>query len=267
MHDGEVETSPPRQPPALPHHAGLSPVPESMPNAELLRSLGRLARGLSALFWGLPVALVACVQTGKGDWFRALGVLPPIIATALLYYGLSLLGHFQKQERPWRATLEQAKLFALINLGLSPFLYWWNRIPSEPFFNLIVQGLMLSGMFFLLLLNPLLLRLTAMLPDETLRLETRLFTSINRGILTAMLLLVGVYFVAIHLDPAAPEKAIGWLLQSSPLPPQAASLLYLLDRGGQWFALFFILLPVAMTMALIWKIKEVILASVFGAEH
>ena len=24
------------------------------PNAELLRSLGKLARGLSALFWGLP---------------------------------------------------------------------------------------------------------------------------------------------------------------------------------------------------------------------
>src|SRR6267378_2351881 len=27
------------------------------PNAELLRSLGRLARGLSALFWGMPAAL------------------------------------------------------------------------------------------------------------------------------------------------------------------------------------------------------------------
>ena len=31
--------------------------------------------------------------------------------------------------------------------------------------------------------------------------------------------------------------------------------------------LFVILLPVAMTMALIWKIKEVILVSIFGNEH
>ena len=31
-----------------------------------------------------------------------------------------------------------------------------------------------------------------------------------------------------------------------------------------WLMLLFILPPVAMTMALIWKIKEVILSSVFG---
>lgn len=38
------------------------------PNPELLRSLGQLSRGLSAVFWGLPLALVVCVQTAKGDW-------------------------------------------------------------------------------------------------------------------------------------------------------------------------------------------------------
>ena len=33
------------------------------------------------------------------------------------------------------------------------------------------------------------------------------------------------------------------------------------------YRLFLVLLPLAMTMALIWKIKEVILSSVFGPEH
>jgi hypothetical protein len=32
-----------------------------------------------------------------------------------------------------------------------------------------------------------------------------------------------------------------------------------------WLLIFLVLLPLAMTMALIWKIKEVILDSVFGS--
>ena len=35
-------------------------MPDLAPNADLLRSLGRLARGVSALFWGLPAALIVC---------------------------------------------------------------------------------------------------------------------------------------------------------------------------------------------------------------
>jgi heme/copper-type cytochrome/quinol oxidase subunit 4 len=38
------------------------------------------------------------------------------------------------------------------------------------------------------------------------------------------------------------------------------------DRGGFWLLILFTLLPLAMTMALIWKTKEVILDSVFGAK-
>src|SRR6185295_13066573 len=93
-------------------------MPESVPNAELLRALGRLVRGLSALFWGLPMALVVCVQTAKLDWFRPLGVFPPLLVTSILFYGLYLLGNFQKQERVWRNALERAKILALINVAL-----------------------------------------------------------------------------------------------------------------------------------------------------
>ena len=41
-------------------------VRESSPDPELLRALGRLARGLSALFWGLPFALVVCLHAAIG---------------------------------------------------------------------------------------------------------------------------------------------------------------------------------------------------------
>ena len=38
----------------------------------------------------------------------------------------------------------------------------------------------------------------------------------------------------------------------------------LVEHGGLWIVLFLVLLPIAMTMALVWKTKEVIMSSVFG---
>jgi hypothetical protein len=229
------------------------PMLEPAPNPELLGSLGRLARGLSALFWGLPLALVVCVQTAKGEWFEKFGVAPPIAAMALLFYGLGLLSDFQKQERIWRAALERAKVFGLINLGLSPFLYWWNRMPSHPFYNSIVELLMLSGLLFLFALNPVLWRLAAILPDEHLRLETKLFTTINRYIILVAIALLGAYFILARIDE---------------LPPLLINLQdFMREKTGLGVVLLLVLLPVAMTMALIWKTKEIILTSVFGPEH
>src|SRR5258706_14595725 len=113
-------------------------MPDSVPNAELLRSLGRLVRGLSALFWGLPIALIVCFHTAKADSLKSFGIAPPMISTGLLAYGLWQLGDFQKQERIWRNALDRALILSLINFGLSPFLYWWNKVPSNTFFLIIV---------------------------------------------------------------------------------------------------------------------------------
>src|SRR5438067_7853471 len=86
---------------------------ESVPNAELLRSLGRLVRGLSALFWGLPIALIICVQTAKTEFLKPFGVIPPLAVTAWICFGLWQLGAFQKQERIWHSALDRAKLLAM----------------------------------------------------------------------------------------------------------------------------------------------------------
>src|ERR1035441_3909542 len=136
-------------------------MPDPAPNAELLRSLGRLVRGLSALFWGLPIALVVCFLTAKADSLRAFGIVPPLVSTGLLVYGLWQLGDFQKQERVWRTALDRARLFSLINFGLSPFLYWWNKLPTYTFFLAMVTVLGLSALLFLGRLN-LVLRPLAM---------------------------------------------------------------------------------------------------------
>src|SRR4051812_21955418 len=134
------------------------------PNPELLQSLGRLVRGLSALFWGVPAALIVCIGTASAGWFNVYGVVPPLATTGLLLFGLWQLDSFQKQERPWRNTLDRAKIFALINVGLSPFAFWWNREPGVPLFDISMRLLILSAWFFLFSLNSVLARLAAMLP-------------------------------------------------------------------------------------------------------
>src|SRR6266850_8369077 len=159
-------------------------MPDAAPNPELLRSLSRLVRGLSALFWGLPTALVVCFGTVTAGWFKPFWILPPMAVTGLLLFGLWQLGAFQKQERPWRNALDRARFFALVNCGLSPFLYWWNQLPDNRFFGIIVGALALSALVFLFELNLVLLRLGAMLPDESLRHDTRQFTALNRSLLT-----------------------------------------------------------------------------------
>jgi hypothetical protein len=235
-------------------------MPDPAPSAELLRSLGRLARGLSALFWGLPAALLVCAYASQAQWLQLVGLAPALAALGLLLFGLWEMGHFQKQERPWRNALDRAKLLGLVNLGLCPFLYWSNRVPDQMFFTMAVRLFGFSGLLFLFNLNLVLQRLGAMLPDETLRHETKQFTVFNRALLLATLALA-IIFLALSRLPSPPLVLVNYFV--------------LLERGNPWSYVLLVvlplailvLLPLAMTMALIWKTKEVILDSVFNARN
>jgi len=227
-------------------------MPDPVPNAELLRSLGRLVRGLSALFWGLPIGLIVCFHTAKADVLRSFGVFPPIISTGLLVFGLWQLSDFQKQERVWRHALDRAGILSLILFFLSPFFYFSNKMPDNTFFQVMVIVGAVAGMLLLGSLNVVLQRLGAMLPDEALRIETRQFTALNLNLLLAASVLVLAYF---------------GLSQLPSLPRWLRVVVAVIDRGTWWFLIPLLLLPVAMTMALLWKTKEVILDNVFGAER
>ena len=237
--------------------AGLShplsrPMPDPAPNPELLRSLGQVVRGLSVLFWGLPIALVVCVQTAQADYLRLFGVVPPVVSTAMLVYGLFLLGHFHRDERIWIEALERAQILAVLNLGLSPFLFWWSRMPNQPLYAAMAQVLALSGLGFVILLNTVLRRLTAMLPDQTLRQETLVFTQLNAVLLALNLLVLTVHFTLGQTSwhPDLLVRGQAWL-----------------ERAGHWGVWFLILLTTATTMAMLWKTKEVIFHSVFGGSR
>lgn len=225
-------------------------MPDAPPNSDLLRSLGKLARGLSALFWGLPLTLIVSAETAKADFLRPLGVAPVVAANLLLLFGLWEMTAFQKQERPWRNALDRAKLPAIVNLGLCPFLFWFSRMPQQPFFRDAVLLLVLCALIFLFNLNVVLKQLGAMLPDETLRQETRQFTLLDRWLIVAWLAFVVVTGTMPHVFDLTTR-----------FTPQ---FLFWLQHVQITITLFLGLAPLAITMALIWKAKEVILDGVFG---
>lgn len=241
---------------SAPTHSRSEPTMSSPQKTELLRSLAKLVRGLSALFWGLPLMLIVYVLTARTEWLNILGgvaMLPGLMVTGLVFFGLSQMHHFQKQERIWIRALDRAQILAFVNFGLCPFLYWWHQMPSVHLFTAAVTVLSLAAILFLFNLNYVLERLTAMLPDEMLRAETKLFCSLNRTLLAAIPVILAFYLLMSNV-----RTLPGFLI---------AVLAEVEGRFGTWLLLFLILMPLAMTMALIWKIKEVIFTSVFQAEE
>ncbi|MGA2174597.1 MAG: hypothetical protein ABSH38_06405 [Verrucomicrobiota bacterium] len=223
--------------------------------ADLMRALGRLARGLSTLFWCLPLTLVAQVETGRTDWVGFLGAfafVPALVLSGLLWHGLRQLRDFQRQERVWQQALDRAEFLAIVNAGLSPFLFWWHRFPLVPLYIVCVDFLAVAGLLFLMQLNRVLLRLSAMLPDEMLRLETRTFTGLNIWMLLAV------------LAGFSAERILRGVLGA---PRLLGAFPWGLQEAAVWLALFFALMPVAMTLALLWKIKEAIFTSLIETER
>jgi len=106
-----------------------------------------------------------------------------------------------------------------------------------------------SSLFFLISLNFLLQRLTAMLPDEMLRAETKVFTQMNLGLIAGLLAAVALYQTLASIDE---------------LPVFIIDLLNILYATRRAWLLLLALLPLAMTMTLVWKTKEVVLSAIFG---
>ncbi len=222
-----------------------------MTSPDLLPSLRHLVRGLTAVFWGLPSTLLICVLMAVAEFPRALGCAPPVITTGMLLFRVGELARFQPQEREWQVALERAQLLALVNFGLAPFVYFWSRLPTEAYYFQIVLALAFTGLLFLYQFNHVLQRLVAMLPDETLRADTRFFTRLNLALMLTGLVLMGGY----HL-----------LAEIKSLPPAVIELLEIGQTARSRFALVvvLVLVPVSMTMSLVWKTRDVVLGSVFG---
>lgn len=222
----------------------------SPPSPELLRSLGKMLRGLSALFWGLPIALIASVQSQTFPGGQGLAALLPCAANGLLFFGLTQLAYFQPQERIWRQALDRAKVLAIMNIWLSPFLYFRVRLPHIPHYDLAVDVLYLSSLLFLYNYNLVLFRLTFMLPDENLRSDAKMLARWSRAILGIAVLVSLAYLTMLRA---------GWSPSFIHFPFQV------MEMNHWWMAIVPLLMPVAMMMTLTWKVKELVIDGVFNS--
>jgi hypothetical protein len=109
-----------------------------------------------------------------------------------------------------------------------------------------------NGLLFLYALNVVLQRLAAMLPDETLRLETRFFAALDRYLILATLSSMVLYWSMLIYEP---------------LPDIVAWILRWIEQVRLGFVVLLVLLPLSITMALLWKVKEVILGGVFSDDR
>lgn len=229
-----------------------------------MSALARITRGLSAQFWALPLALLVVAMTGVrtiwgeptplNSFLRSLGVLPGVAVYALLLYGGWQMRPFQPQERIWQRALNSALVVALINFGLSPFLFWWSRAPEVVYFQATTVVLLVGSLIYLALLNRVLRRLTAMLPDQTLREETALLSRLNLVVLSMLAMGVAGYQFAENVVFADSAHTLS-----------ARYVMFV--RIGEIALVLSMVIPIATTMALLWKIKDTIFHGLFAPRH
>lgn len=206
-------------------------------------------RGLSALFWALPLALLAFARHFLAIIPTLYDLFLPTAATGLALYGLVRMNRYRPGERIWRNSLFRCQMLALLVVGLSPFLFLWSRMPSMDFFARAVALLLAVALVFLVALLDTLERLAAMMPDDTVRGDASLFRGLTAYVVTV---LAGVSLTLYwRISP-------GHLSEFLEIPRQPLGL------GRQAILLLLILVPVAMAMAVTWKLKEVVLAAMVG---
>jgi hypothetical protein len=224
----------------------------------LLKGLGAVVRGLSVLVWALPLALAIIVWTVSrvgssmptpfSNLLLSLGVAPSLGVTALMWFGAWQVGRFQPAIPGWQRCMDRARGLGLLLIGFSPFLYWWSRRPDILYFKISAAALILFGLLFMAQLNAVLRRLTAMLPDQALREETASMAKLNYALLAILGALQVVFFA---FDRATFDTLTTWVSRQ-----------YL--AFSQLLVLLFMVIPIAITIALMWKIKETILEGVFS---
>ena len=234
---------------------------------DLMPSLRQLVRGLELLFWSLPFALLVCVQEMLAPAWESWGIMPLLLSMALLWFGASRLKHFQPQEGVWQSAVKITEILALVMVGLAPFLHWIQTLPELPVTaytagqkHIIYSTIIFcaASIMFLLNLNHVLTRLSAMLPDPILRADIKLFVTLNFILFFPLLVAMWSCRLSHELFNLLYHKAPG-LAQSV---GSAVGLEEFLRGAVLWMAT----LIIATTMTMMWKAKEAVLNGVFSLE-
>lgn len=215
-----------------------------------LRATALAARGFSAVFWALPVAVVLSVRATMSEWASRTDLLVSFAAYLVIFYGLLLIDRLPTlpTRSGWKRTLWRSAYFCFVCIGLAPFAFFWNRQPESAFFelNVLLHGFALVG--FILCYNKALARLNEQVIDPGLQVEVAFLARFNRGSLVTVAFMAFGYLGAV--ETLTPEEL---------REPTHRRFTPLVLTG----ALMTIILPVSMTMNLTWKFKDAIFAWIY----
>ena len=206
------------------------------------RLLLQVARGFTALFWGL--GLVVLLLTGALQ-LPLLDRWPlPRHAPAMLVLvaGAMLLWRSPIRVDAWRGRTRSLLLAVLAHVYLLPFFRWWQLAPQQPFFSTNMVVVLLATAWMLLAANLLAGELGRATRNPVLVIEARLCG-------WSVLLLGGVLLSLAMVDEVR-EVFLHPLLAGRPLWLHTGS------SARAWLILHgLICLPFLLTMASVWEAR------------
>lgn len=205
-------------------------------------------RGLSALFWGLPAALVASIHVSLDAHAMGLRFILPMGAFTLLAYGSHQLRWVSVTRMTgWSNRVDLLGILSMGQLFLSPFLFFFARAADQWLFIGSVYFLGLNWVGFLLVLCNLIGGIVLTSPDRTLHQDYLWMKGFIGGALTLLALGWTLLFIRIFLPDLGIEPPVLYMIY-----PQFLGTFLIIS------AIF----PVTVLMNVLWKVKEYVFLTV-----
>lgn len=208
------------------------------------RDLVALAQGLSCWLWGIPAAVLLSIREMPFEWGMPFQVPLFAVPYLLVLVGAFKMARIRSCGDRWRSEARRALGLCLFALYLAPFLFWWRRWPQSVYLMGNVWVLIACGIALLAQVNRLVRSLGAALGDPALAAEAELFRAVVWIVLGLPTLAAFVYVIAASFRTG----------EHVTLRFEAALL-----ATPSW-GLALLLVPLSITLALVWRAKDLALS-------
>jgi hypothetical protein len=211
----------------------------------------RLAQGFYFVFWGLLVTVLMGAQLLIlsdielfAELFLGLGVLATAIGTWRLY-------QVRSPGKPWHSRMRLTLALAGLMGYFCLFVYLWRRAPDSVYLLANVFAFAGAGILYIITFNWSIAVLAGALGRKDIALESRVFGTVNIGVL--LLPFAGV----IAYEVASAVLRRGHLL---------SEMRFVLSRANL-VVLVILLLPFSLTLSLAWSCKDAVLRQLSNLDH
>ncbi len=200
-----------------------------------------LAMGFTRILWSIPLGLMlftGMISVRLTQFFQ----LPSYVLGGVLYFwGIITLTRVHGLSAAWRRFLMLGVFLAFLLFYFGPFVFWWMRRPATDHFAINLFGLAFSFIWLLWVVNRLAEEVAARLGDVVFIIETRLCRWSVVGFMGLPLL---VYTSYVTLSAARLDQPLSTLILDLRYIPYI-----------HWiFAA--IILPLTLTLTILWKTRQ-----------